>query len=228
MTRQLINLIGGLVTVLVLVAGVVLIGLPMYSGAQAAGKEADDVARGNATQQIVIDGLRVQEAQFDQLEDDVAQLRRQIAVEPRVDDVVALALAAVSAQGGTLDSVSATEAVPFAVRVDEQAPAPAAEADPGTADASATDENADAKTDGAADATAAASAPAAAAASGADTQLQVPVTLAMTAPSVEAATSIVDALRRGPRVLAVTQATTTSEEGGVKLNVEVLVFVNRS
>lgn len=224
MTRQLINLIGGLVTVLVLVAGVVLIGLPMYSGAQAAGKEADDVARGNATQQIVIDGLRVQEAQFDQLEDEVAQLRRQIAVEPRVDDVVALALAAVSAQGGTLDSVSATEAVPFAVRVDEQAPAPAAEADPGTAEASATD----AAADGAADATAAASAPVAAPASGADTQLQVPVTLAMTAPSVEAATSIVDALRRGPRMLAVTQATTTSEEGGVKLNVEVLVFVNRS
>ena len=120
MTRQLINLIGGLVAVLVLVAGVLLIGLPMYSGSKAANAEADDVARSNDTQQSVIDGLRAQQAKFDELEAEVSQLRQQIAAEPRVDDILALAIAGAAEHGGTIDSLTATEAEPFAVRGAEQ------------------------------------------------------------------------------------------------------------
>lgn len=228
MTRQLINLIGGLVTVLVLVAGVLLIGLPMYSGSKTADGEADDVARSNDTQQTVIDGLRAQQAKFDQLEAEVSQLRQQIATEPRVDDILALAIAGAAEHGGTIDSLAATEAEPFAVRTAEQgvdgaAPEPVSAAASGgvASDGSAPPAE---ETAGAAASAAPTSEPAA---SETDQQ-QVKVTLGVTVPSVEAATAIVDSLRRGPRVVAITKATTTTEDESIKLSVEMLVFVNRS
>lgn len=224
LNRQLINLIGGLVTVLVLVAGVLLIGLPMYAGAKSADKEADDVARSNDTQQIVIDGLVAQAAKLDDLTTEVTGLRAQIAAEPRVDDVVALALAAASAEGATVKAVNATDSVPFAVRGGADATAPAPSPDPAAAEPAAAAEEVAADTT----ADAASSAPAAAAPAADETQQQVTVTLEMLAPSVDAATSIVDALRHGPRAVAITKATTSTDDDGVKLNVELLVFVNHS
>jgi hypothetical protein len=47
-------------------------------------------------------------------------------------------------------------------------------------------------------------------------------------PSVEAATSAIDALRRGPRLIAVTSATTTSSDAGVTLSVSVLAFLDNT
>ncbi|UJP10277.1 hypothetical protein L2X99_00705 [Microbacterium sp. KUDC0406] len=234
MTRQLINLVGGLVAVLVLVAGVLLIGLPMYSNAQATAAEADQVALGNQTQQTIIDGLRAQEKKSDELDAELAKLRRQIAPEPRADDIVALAIAAVGAHHGTLDSVTVAEAEPFAVRVAEQADGAADAAAPQDGDQQAQDgdqtgQDGDQTAQGAAEpASASTAAPADAAAAGDDTRQQVPVTLVITAESVVDATSIVDALRAGPRVVAVTDAATTTDDQGVHLTVTALVFVNKS
>lgn len=220
MTRQLINLIGGLVALLVLVGGAFLVAVPMYAAAESVGNEADQAASANDTQQLVIDGLRAQEAKFDELQADLAALRAQVASESRVDDLVALALSATAANGGSLDGVQASPAEPFAVRVGEET-APAATAPPADA------ETTDAETTGAEQTTT----EAVPAPTGADdTQAQVPVTLTITAPDVSAATSIVDALRAGPRVVAITQADTVTDsgEGGlVTLTVNALLFVNR-
>lgn len=214
MNKQLVNLIGAAASVAIILLGVVVFALPLFSSAGKTAASADDVATQNRTQQTVLDSLTAQSADMTELNAAVNELRAEIPEAAHLDDVLLLAVQAVAENGGTVTSVTPEEAEEFAVRVDEaDAAATAAAAAPAT-------ETTEAGTEAGAETPA--SAPAA---PSADAAQQVGVTLVIEANDVAAATSILDALREGPRLVAVTQATTTtSAENRVTLTVTLLAF----
>ena len=213
MTKQLVNLIGAATTLAILVLAVLVFALPLFTQATRTAGEADAVAAQNRSQQGVLDALVAQSADMTALEAHVATLRAEIPAEARVDDVLLLAIDAAAAQGGSVTSVTPASSEAFAVRTDEAAtpaPQPAAEA----ADASAAVRPST---------TLESSTPAPVAAS--DGPQQTSVTVVVAAPTVEAATRILDELRAGPRLVAVTQASVTEgAEGGASLSATLLVF----
>jgi hypothetical protein len=218
--KQLVNLIGAVASLAILALGVLVFALPLFSSAGATAASADDVAAQNRAQQTVLDTLTAQSADMTELDATVAELRAEIPEAAHLDDVLLLAVEAAQAHGGAVTTVTPATPEAFAPRVvaaDDAGSAPAAgEAEPApepspSAEASAT-EATEAPTD-------AATAPAA------DAPQQVAVTVVVDAPDVAAATRIVDALREGPRLVAVTQASvTTPAEGGATLTVTLLAF----
>jgi hypothetical protein len=229
MSKQLVNLIGGVVALAIVLLGLVVCALPLYTAATTISAEAERVATQNDTDQARLDALTAQAADTTQLDADVAELRAEMPAVPRLDDVLQLALDAAARNGGTVTSVAKGETAAFAVR---QAPASAADgaapaAEP-AADASGTDASgtegggAEAGASGNAASGDAASAPADAAAAGPQ---QVQTTVTIDLPDVAAATRALDALRAGPRLVAVVQAGVTSRsEEGVTLTATLLVF----
>ena len=214
MTKQLVNLIGAATTLAILVLAVLVFALPLFTQATRTAGEADAVAAQNRAQQGVLDALVAQSADMTALEAQVATLRAEIPAEARVDDVLLLAIDAAAAQGGSVTSVTPASSEAFAVRTDETAtpaPQPAAEA----AEAAEADDEPSTTLES--------STPAPAAAS--DGPQQTSVTVVVAAPTVEAATRILDELRAGPRLVAVTQASVTEgAEGGASLSATLLVF----
>ena len=214
MTKQLVNLIGAATTLAILVLAVLVFALPLFTQATRTAGEADAVAAQNRAQQGVLDALVAQSADMAALEAQVATLRAEIPAEARVDDVLLLAIDAAAAQGGSVTSVTPASSEAFAVRTDETAtpaPQPAAEA----AEAAEADDEPSTTLES--------STPAPVAAS--DGPQQTSVTVVVAAPTVEAATRILDELRAGPRLVAVTQASVTEgAEGGASLSATLLVF----
>ena len=214
MTKQLVNLIGAATTLAILVLAVLVFALPLFTQATRTAGEADAVAAQNRAQQGVLDALVAQSADMTALEAQVATLRAEIPAEARVDDVLLLAIDAAAAEGGSVTSVTPASSEAFAVRTDETAtpaPQPAAEA----AEAAEADDEPSTTLES--------STPAPVAAS--DGPQQTSVTVVVAAPTVEAATRILDELRAGPRLVAVTQASVTEgAEGGASLSATLLVF----
>ena len=214
MTKQLVNLIGAATTLAILVLAVLVFALPLFTQATRTAGEADAVAAQNRAQQGVLDALVAQSADMAALEAQVATLRAEIPAEARVDDVLLLAIDAAAAEGGSVTSVTPASSEAFAVRTDETAtpaPQPAAEA----AEAAEADDEPSTTLES--------STPAPVAAS--DGPQQTSVTVVVAAPTVEAATRILDELRAGPRLVAVTQASVTEgAEGGASLSATLLVF----
>lgn len=238
MNRQLINLAGVLLSVLVLIVGVFAFALPLFVQAEATSGDTDAVLQTNATHQQVIDALHAQQEKSGELEEDIADLRAQIPGTPHTDDVVFLAISAAQRVGGQVTAVTATAVEPFAPRpapADDgsgllQTPAtPQTDAAAPTADTPDETPSVDGEVpaDGTQPADGAAPAPTASAPANSG-RMQLPMTIEMTVPSVEAATSAIDALRRGPRLIAVTSATTTSSDAGVTLSVSVLAFLDNT
>ena len=216
MTKQLVNLIGAAASLAVLVLGIVVCALPLLSAAGTTSSAADDVAQQNRTQEILLDTLRSQSADMAALDADVEDLRAAIPAAPHLDDVLYLALRAAEAHGGRVTTLTPATAEAFAVRSGEatdpteaataaEAPADAGGADPGEQTA--------------------AEAPEATAAADASAPTQIAVTVVIEASDVDAATRMLDALRAGPRAVAITQASVTqATEDGVTLTATVLAF----
>ncbi len=212
MTKQLVNLIGAAAAVGILLLGIVVGALPVLSAAQTTASSADDVALQNQTQETLLDALRAQAADMTELEDDVAALRAAIPTAAHLDDVLLLALDAARDHGGTVTSLTPATPEPFAIRTGETGAPPAAE-----------EPAAEAPAEEASAAPPAADVPAAVPEEAAPAQ--VAVTIVIEAADVDAATRMLDALRAGPRVVAVTQAgVAEGAEGGVTLTATVLAF----
>lgn len=224
MTKQLVNLIGAAASLAILLLGVVVFALPLFSSASTTWSSADEVAAQNRTQQTVLDTLAAQSADMSELDATVAELRGEIPPAAYLDDVLLLAVEAARANGGTVTSVAPGTAEPFAPRVagatgdaaaTAPAPDPAASEDGSDAASAPTDDAAGAAGAG----TSTESAPTA------NDPQQITVTLGIEAADVAAATRILDALRAGPRLVAVTQASVTSDtENGATLSVTLLAF----
>ncbi|MCK6079378.1 hypothetical protein KZX37_01930 [Microbacterium sp. EYE_5] len=220
MTKQLVNLIGAAAAVAVLVLGIVVCALPLLSAAGTTASAADDVAQQNRTQEILLDTLRSQSADMAALDADVEDLRAAIPAAPHLDDVLYLALSAAEAHGGRVTALTPATAEPFAIRSEEEATAPGGAAS--AADAPAEAGGADPGEQTAAETP---KATAAGAPSEPSAPIQIAVTVVIEAADVDAATRVLDALRAGPRAVAVTQASVTqATEDGVTLTATVLAF----
>lgn len=220
MNKQLVNLIGAAASALILVLGIVVFALPQFSSAQSTARSAGDVARQNRTQQTLLDTLTAQSAGMAELDAAVAELRAEIPAAAHLDDVLLLAVRAAQLEAGTVTSLTPVPPEAFTPR-DEAvvaaagggAPVPAPAPAPATGEsATGTTETPDASPDEPA-------------ADPADAPRQVSVTIVVEAADVAAATRILDELRSGPRLVAVTKASVaTASEGGATLTATLLAF----
>ena len=115
-SKQLINLVGVLVTVLVLVGGIALIALPMYSQARTIDSNTRTVAQTNAVYEQQISQLTAVEADSAALDAELEVLREQIAASPQLDDVHKLVADAAKTLDIRVVSVSVADPVPWAAR----------------------------------------------------------------------------------------------------------------
>lgn len=236
MNKQLINLAGVLLSVLVLIVGVFAFALPLFVQAETTSRDAAGVRQTNATQQVAIDALRTQQEKSDELDKEIAGLRAQIPVIPHTDDVIFLAISAARSVGGTVIGVNATTLEPFAPRTGPvadgadagllQSQLPAQDGSAAPAEGTPAEGTPAVDGDATPDDTQPAAEASAAPSSASSGKMQIPMTIEMTVPSVEAATAAIDALRAGPRLVAITSATTTSSDQGVTLSVSVLAFLD--
>lgn len=132
LNKQLINLLGILVAVIVLVAGLALIALPMYSQAQTINANATTVAQTNAVYQAQIDGLSAANERIDEIDQSLANLRTQIAAAPQLDDVYEIIGATAQQADVRIESIAAEESAPFIARtaLDAEGNAVVAEPEP--------------------------------------------------------------------------------------------------
>lgn len=231
MTKQLVNLIGAAATVAILAFGIVAIALPLVSSAGATWSSADEVAAQNRTEQDLLDTLTTQSKDMTSLDAAVAELRAEITPAAYLEDSILLAADAAASHGGEVTSVTVGTIEPFAPRTTVgDAPAPSTESaeevpadgEPGdTGAATETEETGEAA--GVPDAPGTSGAPSTESTSGPQ---QIEVTIVIDAADVAAATRILDDLRAGPRLVAVTQAGVTSDETGSKLTVTMLLFAS--
>lgn len=202
--KQLINLLGAVVVIGVVVAGIALIALPMYGSSQTTDASARTVAQTNDVYDIQVQTLAAERERMDEITADLANLRRQIAAIPQLDDVFEIVIASAADTGATITSVTASDPEPWAPRGaapdDPTATAPADES--ATADAEPTEpvgpEPSAPETDAA---DVAATAPTGGATEPAPSQ-QVPLTIVVELADASQAAAFIDALGRGPRLLA--------------------------
>jgi TolA-binding protein len=221
MNKQLVNLIGGAAAAAILVLGIVVCALPMFSTANSTMADADSVAAQNRTQQAVLDGLTTQAGQLSEIQREVSRLRQGIPETEQLEDVVELAAQAALAYGGVLRSVTPGETAAFAPRTAEVVQAELSAEGATAPEASETTEEGTAPE---AETETGAPAPAEEPVADASGPQQVAVVVEVDARDVATATLILDALRAGPRLVAVTQANVQTEEDAVTLTATLLAF----
>lgn len=202
--KQLINLLGAVVVIGVVVAGIALIALPMYGSSQTTDASARTVAQTNDVYDIQVQTLAAERERMDEITADLAGLRRQIAAIPQLDDVFEIVIASAADTGATITSVTASDPEAWAPRGaasdDPTATAPADTAvEPATPEAEPTEsEPASPETDAT---EAGATAPADGTTAPSPSQ-QVPLTIVVELADASQAAAFMDALGRGPRLLA--------------------------
>lgn len=234
MPKQLINIIGVVVVVAVLVAGSILIALPMFLQSVSTAAEAVNVSSTNALYAQQVAHLQEEEARLDETTAEVASLRAQIPAIARNDDVFEIVGDAANASGATVVSVtaaqsqqwalptgpledSATSADPAAVPVDGSAPAEGT-AQPADDAAAATSETATGTTDqGVAPAEGEVIGP----------EVQIPYSISVKVDNPGDAARFLDALSMGPRLVSIVSSTLAEneEEDAYTLDVEALALV---
>lgn len=202
--RQMINLIGIVLVVGILVAGIALIALPPYGSAQVIDTDTRSVAQTNGLYEIRVTSLSADAERIDEITADVTQLRLEIPASSHLDDVVQIAVDAAVETGVTIEGFEAAAPEAWAPRTglgeDGQQAAPT-DAPATTPDAGTTEGNApapEATADGTDPAT---TPPVEGTDAAASPQRQIPVTIRVAVPSAEAAAAFMDALGRGPRLL---------------------------
>lgn len=232
LSRQLINLAGGLAVVVVLALGILLVALPTFTQARATEQQADEIAATNDVYDIQVETLRGQQTQLGDLERELAALRAQIPATPLNDEVFELIGEAVESTGVFVETLTAADAEAWLPPsadpegTDGTTAAPDATSTDATTDATATPAPTDAATDPAADANATANGTTAdgttaetAAPVEVDPRQMVPFTLVVTLGDAAQAARFLDALRDDDRLLTIEQAVLTEEEGELRLTV---------
>lgn len=143
--KQLINLAGILLVVVLFVAGVTLVALPMYSQSQTIDGQARSAAQTNMLYEQQIAQLTDAESRIEQIDGELAELRREIASSPQLDDLHVLIDAAARSADVRVTSVNVSESEPWSARGrgSEEGEVPAAPAEESAdADAPAVGESA--------------------------------------------------------------------------------------
>ncbi|MDN3496119.1 hypothetical protein QL996_09285 [Planococcus sp. APC 4015] len=204
--KQLISLIGVVLVLAIAGGGAALIVLPAWNGAQTTDASARAVAQTNDIYAIDVQRLTAAEDDFAGTESTLASLRSEIAEIPRLDDVYEIVVAAAADTGTEVTGFTAADPEPWvrrgAVTAAPTADAPVAEAapveEPVAAEPNTTEVTGDpSTTDQEPVETEEVTSP----------QQQVSVTLEVTAADAATAAAFMDALGRGPRLLALIDST---------------------
>jgi len=248
-TKQLITLIGALVSIAIVVLAVVFGVLPLVGQSFTALSSTSQVAATNATYRTQITELQKQKQRKAEIDASVDALRGQIPASPELDQVFDIVATSAQASGAALTSATRGDLAPFAPRTApveagpgaaaaEKAqtapsapPTPQPTAGSGTVgDAKNVAAQADANAAQASQAGASGSSGANAAAPGgggksAAGKEQIPVTVIATVPDAAAAQAFLDGMRGSDRLLAVDKAALSPGNGGLQLHVDLLAFV---
>ena len=224
MPKQLITVIGLVVSLGIIAIAIALVALPMWVQSLGVDAQTATVAQTNAMYQVQVDTLEAEQERQDEIDASVAGLREEIPVTGQLDDVFEVIGRAADDSGVTLTSATAGETAAFVERTSATepgatvvAPAPEEPAEGETADAETTDAADDAGAGGVAVADP-------------DAPLtgrqQVDFTILVTANDMAQATAFLDALRDGPRLLSSITATTTQTGTAVEVQVSALTFLD--
>lgn len=200
MQKQLINIVGALIVVLVLGLGIVLAAVPNISQSGTTHSEADNVAQTNDVYDIQVQSLRAQKKNIAELEASLAELRAEAPVRELNDEVFELIVNAAVATASTIESASAAEAEPWVDPLIEL----------GVVDAAA-EPVADDAAEEAADPAAPAEAETPAVVTVDESKLTVPFTIAVTSANMTQAMAFVDALRTATRLVRIERVTLSQE-----------------
>ncbi len=235
MTKQLINLIGILVSVAILALGVFLVAVPLAGQALGTYANADQVDKTNQLYQKQVDALTTAKKSKDQTDAAVAALRDQIPATPLLDQVFDLVAQSAQASGATVSSIAAGTPATFVARTDATSlgdqkaapapsPSPSASAGGVVGDAQQTAGQANAQT---AQTNAATGATTTGGSTGSSaTRTQIDFSITVSATSIDQVTAFLDALRGGPRLLANITSTVSASGTGVQASVTALTFVD--
>jgi len=154
--KQLINLAGVLIVAVLIVAGVALIAMPLYSESQSTDAQTQTVAGSNAVYEQRIVRLTEAQSRIDEIDAALADLRTEIAASAQLDDVYRLISTSAKDVDMRIESIEVGEAAAWVPRdaLDEEGNAVAPEGEATTpattaeADAAADDATSDAASPG--------------------------------------------------------------------------------
>ncbi|CAI9392047.1 hypothetical protein [Microbacterium sp. T2.11-28] len=206
-SKQLVNLLGVIVVLGILVSGLVLIALPMYTQAQTTNGSTRSVAASNDVYELQVTQLATAEARIGEIDGQLAALRTEISAETKYDDVFEIIAAAAGETEVAVGKITMTEPEAFTPRaevVDVAGTGLPTEQDaaPTESDSSAEGESAGQES-GVAEPTAPPADPTAPA----QGQLQALITIEAQTDDADAAMAFVDLLRVGPRLILPINAT---------------------
>ena len=215
MPKQLITVLGLVVSLGVIALGVFLVAVPLYFQAVGVDTQTTSVANTNALYQAQLDRLKAEQDNLEQINANVADLRSQIPVTGQLDDVFEVVARAAEASGVALSAVTAGEQVVFTPRSGTEEPA-ASTSQPEPAPTDATN---------AADPSTTPEAPADAGVP--EGRQQVDFVISAIAGDMGQVTAFLDALRAGPRLLStITTTANQSNEGAIEIQITALTYVD--
>ncbi|WP_100812893.1 hypothetical protein [Microbacterium lacus] len=224
-SKQFVTLIGAVLAVGILAAGVFLIALPLAGQASATTTDADMVAQTNLGYETQIAGLRESEADLAEIEASVAELQREIPAEPHLDDIFEIVATAANTAGVSIVTASIGDTTAWTPRAaltsdslvftdgasDSSDPAVtdgATETGDATTDETPTDGSV---TDGATPPT--------------EPKVQIGFTVTLISPSPAQAQLFIDALGDGNRLVSIVHSTLSPNTTAYDLTVNATAFV---
>lgn len=235
MTKQLINLIGILVSAAVHVAAVLLGVIPLIGGVLAADSQRQQVETTNAAYETQIRTLTEQKEHLGDIQAAVAQLRAQIPEKELLNEVFERISRAATSAGVTVTAASRGDLAPYAARAgtdEEETPVPAPSASPSDGTGTSLDQAHDVADQATANASASGTttggAPEAIPPSAAPARGQVEVSIDVTASDIARAFAFLDGLRAGPRAIAIDTVATTRVPDGFTMKITAIAFLQSS
>ncbi|SFS02657.1 hypothetical protein SAMN04487846_1595 [Microbacterium sp. cf046] len=224
MPKQLITIIGLIVSLGVIALGVALIAVPMVVSSFSVDAQTASVAATNAVYQSQVDVLTEEAARQDEIDASVAQLQAQIPSTGQLDDVFEVVGNAAASSGVRIVSVTAGQSSPFVARTGvtddadvaptEPTPAPTPEPSEGASDGSTGEgTTTDTGTGTTGDE----------ALSG---RQQVDFTILVNASDMGRVTAFLDALRSGTRLFSSINAMSATSGDGIEVQVDGLTYVD--
>lgn len=230
MPKQIITIIGLILSLGIVALGIAVVAVPLYTQSVATDSQTATVASSNAVYQSQIDHLTAEDQRIDEINASVASLQKQIPATDRFDDVFEVVAKAADSSGVVLQSITVGDKVIFVQRTAATesgqpdaasggAQAPAGDATGTSGDAATSDAATNGDTTGAGTTDDTAAQPATG-------RQQVDFTIVVTAAEMKQASAFLDALRKGPRLLSSISATTAQTGTAIDVQVGALAFVD--
>lgn len=218
--KQFVNLIGAVVVVALLVLGVTLVALPLYTNSQTVDVSTSQVAQTNNVYGVQVAQLSAANDRIDEIDANVATLREQITPILKIDDIIETVIVAAVLNEASIENLTVAEVEAWTPRVGSAAAdasmlATASDPTaPQTQEQTATDDSVGTTTEDVADAAdgaapaaddAAAETPAPAPETDAESpQRQIPITIEVKVNTAAQASAFMDALGTGKRLIVPT------------------------